>query len=298
MEKSDPDMKLNRFLEEEKGFLEDLKNVDVERNWRRFLQSAVHGSPKPQTYPFDQRFRFFFRIAASVLLIIGATATLYFTIQRPANGIIQASAGLHHMEIILSDGSAITLNEGAELTYPEKWNRRSREVTLDGEAHFQVERVEKSPFYIYIGDKTVKVVGTSFNLRKDAGGSIELSVVHGVVLFYETGDQGEAIRVTAGQRCLFNAVTGEISTESVLSDNYLFWKTQKLIYRDDSLASVFKELEGLFKQRIIITDPLILQQRWNSTHEGQNLNEILDELCLYFELEYILKDDTVCIQRK
>jgi ferric-dicitrate binding protein FerR (iron transport regulator) len=171
-------------------------------------------------------------------------------------------------------------------------------VTLDGEAYFQVERVEKSPFYIYIGDMIVKVVGTSFNLRKDAGGSIELSVVHGAVLFYETGDQDEAVRVMAGQRGVFNHATGEISTGSIESDSYLFWKTQKLVYRDESLASVFTELEVLFKKRIIISNPLVLQYRWTSTHQGQTLNEILYEICLYFDLEYTVTDDTISIQRK
>ena len=62
MEKNDPDIKLKRFLEEEKGFLEDLKNVDVEKNWRRFLQSADQETPMLRTYPFGQRFRFSFRI--------------------------------------------------------------------------------------------------------------------------------------------------------------------------------------------------------------------------------------------
>ncbi len=291
-------MKLESFLEEEKGFLEDLKNVDVEKNWKRFLQSTAQEPPMLRTYPFGQRFRLLTRIAAAVLLLLVATATLYFTVKRPSHQLIQVRAGLHNMEILLSDGTVITMNEGAVLTYPKKLNRRSREVTLDGEAYFQVERAEKSPFYIYIGDMTVKVVGTSFNLRKDASGRIELSVVRGVVLFYETGDHDEAIRVMAGQRCVFNHATGEVNTASIQSDNYLFWKTQKLIYRDESLAYVFKELEVLFKKRMIISDPLILQNRWTSTYEGQTLNEILDELCLYFDLEYITKNDTVFIQRK
>jgi transmembrane sensor len=298
MEKNDPDMKLESFLEEEKVFLEDLKNVDVEKNWKRFLQSAGQESPMLRTYPFGRKLRLLTRIAAAVALLLAVTAIIYITTQRPVHQLIQARAGLHNMEIFHSDGTIITLNEGAVLTYPEKLNRRSREVTLDGEAYFQVERAEKSPFYIYIGDMTVKVVGTSFNLRKDASGSIELSVVHGVVLFYETGDQDEAIRLMTGQRGVFNHATGELSTASIQSDNYLFWKTQKLIYRDESLDSVFKELEVLFKKRMIIADSLILQNRWTSTHEGQTLNEILDELCLYFDLKYIPKNDTVFIQRK
>ena len=40
MKKNDPNIKLTNFLEEEKVFLDDLKKVDTEKNWKRFLQSA------------------------------------------------------------------------------------------------------------------------------------------------------------------------------------------------------------------------------------------------------------------
>ncbi len=298
MEKIDPDTKLTRFLEEEKVFLEDLKKVDVENNWKRFLQSASRSATIRQTYPFAKRNRFFIRIAAAILILLVAITTLYFTTNLPAHQIIQVSTDSQLMELILSDETAITLNKGTTLTYPEKLNHRKREVSLAGEAYFQVEHAKKSPFYIYIGEWTVKVLGTSFNLREDGSGSIEVDVVKGVVLFYEAGNQDQAIRLTDGKRCAYNPATGEIHTTAIQSANYLFWKTKKLIYRDETLNKVFKELEVLFEQKIIISDPLILQNRWNSIHEGQKLNEILNELCLYFDLEYIQKDNTICVQRK
>lgn len=298
MKKNDPNIKLTKFLEEEKGFLDDLKKVDTEKNWKRFLQSAVHEQSKPKNYTIGHKFRLFIRIAAAILFLIAVFTTIYFTASGPSHRITQAKAGPNQMELILSDGSAITLNKGAVLTYPEKLNRRSREVILSGEAYFQVERADKSPFYVNIRDMTVKVVGTSFNLREDPGGRIELGVAQGIVLFYETGGQGDTIRLTGGQKCVFDSVTGEFSTDSARSDNYLYWKTQKLTYRDEPLAAVFKELEVLFRQNIIISDPLILQNRWNSIHENQKLTEILDVICLYFDLEYFTKNDTVYIEKK
>jgi len=51
-------------------------------------------------------------------------------------------------------------------------------------------------------------------------------------------------------------------------------------------------------KEIIVPDSHILQNRWNSTHEGQSLHEIVGELCEYFDLEYSEKNDTIRIQRK
>lgn len=298
MEENNQHMKLSRFLDEEKVFLDDLKNVNTEKNWERFLKSAGYGPAEPRNNRSGQRYRIIVRIAAAILLLIAVTTTVYFTYSGPAHRITRASAGPHQMELTLSDGSSITLNEGAVLIYPEKLNRRSREVSLDGEAYFQVERAERSLFYVHISNMTVKVVGTSFNLKENEKGCIELGVVEGAVLFYEKDKRDEAIRLTAGERCLFDPTTGRYQTDTIPSNNYLYWKTRRLTYKDESLDSVFQELEIIFKKEIIVSDSLILQNRWNSTHEGQSLNEIVGLICEYFELEYTEDEDTISIQRK
>jgi len=298
MEENNQHMKFTKFLEEEKGFLEELQKVDTEKNWKRFLESTGYRMSEPRNRLFGQRYRLFIRIAATILFLLAVTTTVYFTSSGTAHRITRASAGSNQMELILSDGSVITLNEGAVLNYPAKLNGRRREVSLNGEAYFQVERAERSPFYVHIGNMTVKVVGTSFNLKEDKRGRIELGVIQGIVLFYETGKQDEAIRLTAGHRCLFDPPTGEYQTDTIPSNNYLYWKTRRLTYRDVSLDSVFQELEVIFKKEIIVSDSLILQNRWNSTHEGQNLNEVVSLICEYFELEYTEKEDTISIQRK
>lgn len=298
MKKNNPDKKFTSFLKEDHVFLEDLKKVDVEQNWQRFLKSLSRDSDLPQTYSLYKRKRFYVRIAAAVLLLLLTISTFYVINNQAATQIVRASTESQTMELTLSDGSAIALNHGTALTYPEKLKRRKREVCLDGEAFFQVEHADKIPFYVYMDEWRVKVLGTSFNLKVEDNGNIELGVVQGTVLVFEEGKQDLAIRVPAGERCVINTLTGESHTMVVQSMNYLFWRTKKLIYRDESLSNVIRDLESNFKQKIIVTDPLILQNRWTSTHEGQEINEILGELCLYFNLEQISENDTIFLEMK
>jgi ferric-dicitrate binding protein FerR (iron transport regulator) len=298
MVKKDLDIKLNKFLEEDQVFREDLSRVDVEKNWERFLLSTLHGPSPGQTPSLTKRNRFLIRMAAAILLLLLAVSTFYFTDKRPAIQIIQASTDSQKMELRLSDGSAITLNKATKLSYPEKLKRGKREVYLEGEAFFQVEHAENSPFYIHMTDWTVKVLGTSFNLKMDPRGQIQVSVVKGTVLFYEEGKLDQAIRVTAGERCICNMLTGESQSEPILSENYLYWKTQKLIYRDAPLSQVIGELASQFEQTIIVTDPLVSQNKWTSTHEDQDLSEVLEELCVYFDLEQFSANDTIFLLRK
>ncbi len=298
MKNNNPDKKLKSFLEKDKLFLEDLKQVDVEQNWQKFIKSLSHNSDLPQTYGLFKRNRFYIRIAAAFILLLLTIGTFYVVNNQAATQIVKASTGSQTMELKLSDGTAITLNAGTTLTYPDKYKRRKREVSLEGEAFFQVEHADKIPFYIYMDTWRVKVLGTSFNLKVEDKGNIELSVVQGTVLMFEEGKQDQAVKVSTGERWVINTLTGKSHTRAVQSENYLFWKTSKLTYKDESLAQVFGDLELHSKQKIIVTDPLILQNRWTSTHEGQEINEILAELCLYFNLELNTKNDTIFLEKK
>ena len=295
---NDPDIKLTSFLKEEKIFVEDLKKVDVEKNWERFLKTTSGEKATRRKYSLGKRNKFLVRSAAAIFLAVLGITSFYLASNRSAQQIIKASTDSQLMELTLSDGTAITLNKETILIYPEKQKRRKREVSLEGEAFFQVEHAAKSPFYIHMGEWTVKVVGTSFNLKTDDTGHIEVRVVQGKVLVYEKGNHDQAIKLVAGEEFVRNTVTGEAHKAKIQSENYLYWKTKKLIYRDEPLDKVLSELESQFGQKIIVSDPLLIQNRWNSTHEGQKLSEILDELCLYFNLEYNLKDDTIFLQRK
>jgi transmembrane sensor len=297
MEKENPDSKLNEFFLKEKRYLEDLKAIDLDRNWERFQMSVHAGSVRVPVNRFSQNYRVLFRIAAAVALLLAVSATLYFTTVLPSHHMIQARAEPSHMEITLSEGTQISLNQGTVLSYPERLKRRNREVILSGEAFFDVSKVKNSRFYVAVGAMTVRVTGTAFNIREDASGNIEVSVVEGEVLFYENWQKDNAIRIAAGQRSIYQTESGEFEKELFTSENFLFWKTGTLVYKDTPLKVVFDELGNYFDKKIIVKDPGILQNRWNSIHHGQQLDDILEELCMYFDLECVEQIDTILVQR-
>ncbi|MGW8316484.1 MAG: FecR family protein [Bacteroidales bacterium] len=298
MEKKDPDIKLNKFLEEEKRFLEDLKSIDLEKNWERFQHSVQAGSARTAMHPVHKKYRFILRIAAAVALLLAVSATLYITMVLPSRQMIQARAEPSHMEITLSEGTQIALNQGAVLGYPERLGRRIRRVILSGEAFFDVSKVKNSRFYVEVGTATVLVTGTQFNIREDASGNIEVSVVEGEVLFYENGRRDQAVRIAAGERSIYQAEWGEFHNEQIGSGNFLFWKTGTLVYKDAPLQVVLEDLERHFNRTIMVKDSGILQNRWNSEYRGLQLDDIIGDLCMYFDLEYTDHNDTLLLERK
>ncbi|MBN8853978.1 MAG: hypothetical protein BGO55_10340 [Sphingobacteriales bacterium 50-39] len=66
--------------------------------------------------------------------------------------------------VFLPDGSKVTLAKGARISYNRLMNGQRRDVTLSGEAFFDVAKNTQKPFFIYTQNMVVRVLGTSFRV--------------------------------------------------------------------------------------------------------------------------------------
>ena len=71
-------------------------------------------------------------------------------------------------KVILPDGSVVWLNSESSLRYPTRFSGKRREVELQGQGFFEVERDEQMPFEVKSGDLRVEVLGTSFDIMNYA----------------------------------------------------------------------------------------------------------------------------------
>ena len=84
--------------------------------------------------------------------------------------------------ILLPDGSSVWLNAGSRLTYDSLYGTTLREVTLSGEAYFDVVKNPKKPFIIHTGKINIRVLGTVFNVKSYPGDrTIETSLIKGSI---------------------------------------------------------------------------------------------------------------------
>ncbi|MFR1240329.1 MAG: FecR family protein [Butyricimonas faecihominis] len=66
--------------------------------------------------------------------------------------------------IELEDGTKVWINSASRLRYPVVFSDDTREVYLEGEAYFEVQRDEARPFIVHSGEQKVTVLGTSFGI--------------------------------------------------------------------------------------------------------------------------------------
>ena len=119
----------------------DLFRSDLEK---RDVKNKIYQSVKKETRPNNL---FKLGIAASVVLFIGVCSMFFVKQQQKPEVFIAANTSNSIKEVILKDGSIVTLNKASSLKYINDFNG-TRRLDLVGEAFFKVKRNEKKPFIV------------------------------------------------------------------------------------------------------------------------------------------------------
>ena len=139
--------------------------------------------------------------------------------------------------LTLADGTCVWLNAETELLYPVRFNGKQRVVQLKGEAYFKVAKDQDMPFLVQVGDVTVKVYGTEFNMNTYDG--VETVLVTGTVSMNQGGRE---VMLKPNQKGVFDPSKGEILVENVNVLPYVAWKNGDFIFQNESLGSIMDKL--------------------------------------------------------
>lgn len=151
----------------------------------------------------------------------------------------------------LADGSTLELNAGTRLSVTLA--RDGRHVILDkGQAVFDVAPNARRPFVIAAGDRTVRVVGTQFDVRRREG-RLSVTVAEGAVEVRPVeGAPGRAYRLHPGQRLDHREGAADVRIATAEPAEVLGWRSGRLVYREQPLAEVVADLNQQFDTPIRI----------------------------------------------
>ena len=95
---------------------------------------------------------------------------------------VTTKPGSRRTQIQLPDGSVVRLNSSSTLTYDKNFGKNIREVSLTGEAFFDVTKDSSHPFIIHTNVIDIKVLGTAFNVKSyPSDPNTETSLIRGKV---------------------------------------------------------------------------------------------------------------------
>lgn len=182
--------------------------------------------------------------------------------------------------VLLPDGSRVWLNADSKLTYPEQFAKKNRNVTLEGEAYFEVKKNTASLFSVFTGDVRINVTGTSFNVSAyTSDQEVKTTLDEGAISIGYSNSKIPMLAVEPGQTAVFKKDNKTISIEDnehYRNDSY--WKENKLVFRNSSLGDVLKVLSRHFDVEFKIKDSKITHFTYNFISKGNDLNNILETM--------------------
>ena len=250
--------------------------ADENLAWRRF-QTRI-GTTRPAARPV--RSMQWMRIAALFILIVGAALTAYLTLKPEPVTQLTASAGSSAIKDTLPDGSTITLNKNTVLTYPSSFEGSSRSVKLEGEAFFNITPDKEKPFLISVNDVTVKVVGTSFNVR-GVNGNTEVIVETGIV---QVTKNGKTVELRPGEKVLIGRQDTVLQKQKETDALYNYYRTREFICDNTPLWKLVEVLNEAYDANIVVENPALRAQQLNTTFSNESLDRILEVIALTLNL--------------
>jgi ferric-dicitrate binding protein FerR (iron transport regulator) len=242
--------------------------------------------------------------AASIILVVALGWWLYpLGVSAPVLAQQVTPKGARS-EVRLPDGSIVWLNADSRLEYPRAFDGNTREVTLVGEAFFDVVKNPSKPFIIKLQTGTIRVLGTSFNVKAYPGDSIvETTVVTGKVAFIPN----PTTRQTQASDTLFvlpnHKVVQDLQAKIVLDKPTVAalnhaWMQDKLVFMDTPLSEVARTLERRYGIAVVLEREALSRCPLTATFEGQSLKEVMELIAMTKQFDYQLANNQFIIKGK
>jgi transmembrane sensor len=201
-----------------------------------------------------------------------------------------------HRNLNLADGSHVSLNAGTRLSV--NLTRTERRVVMgDGQAVFDVAPDARRPFVIAVGDRTVRVVGTQFDVRNRQG-ALAVTVARGVVEVHPTpGAAGAAYRLRPGQRFESRLGAPDVRVAAADPEAILGWRSGRLIYRDRPLGEVVSDLNQQFSTPVLLNDSRLAALPVSGVLILDDQKAVVDRLALMLPISAIRSDEGWILRR-
>lgn len=247
-------------------------------------------------FPAERLLRSLERVAA-ILFIPLLLAGIWFFSARTLSGndygqmvynTVEVPLGMRS-SLVLPDGTSVSLNAGSRLRYPVFFSRTERAVELMGEAYFDVTKDERRPFVVSASDILVRVLGTSFNCSAyPEDERVETALIQGKIEISGRTKGENKIVLKPGELAVFAKHRRTIEKKSTNLDKYVAWKSGRLIFRDDPMATVLEKLGRWYNVEFQVENDEILGYEYSATFSGESLDQVLRMLALSAPISFEL----------
>jgi len=264
-----------------------------------------------------------FRVAASVLLLLGIGFTAYKAINQPDrqvqsrlrqinpalvdNAVKRVNTSNEVQSVRLEDGSVVELYPNSSLQYPIHFTATNREVYLRGKAFFSISRNPRKPFWVYTNTLSTQVLGTSFMVSAFTDSvQAKVEVRSGRVLVYRMGDVEKArqnqlnervgVILTPNQQVAYAQTDGRL-VKTVVTQPAVLRQSQSnaFVFDETPIADVFALIEKTYGLTILYDAANMSQCYLSANLTDESLFDKLALVCKITRSSYELVDGQIVI---
>ena len=145
--------------------------------------------------------------------------------------------------LLLSDGTRVVLNSMSKLVYPVSFTGKKREITLEGEAYFEVAKDKLKPFIVTVKGLQIEVLGTSFNIKAYPDDYQSFTtLVEGKVKLNSGFQTTKVSYLEPDQQAVYDLSTEGIIIQKIDAQQVTQWITGKYAFTNQTLDEIMKTL--------------------------------------------------------
>lgn len=321
------------LLEDLKEYLinkSDKADVDFNHIYKNIKSTLPVSDPviRPNTFRKEKVLQFLRVAALFLLMFTGGGVFSFLMFNRPEQAAavsyneIKAPLGARS-EVLLPDGSKVWLNAGSKIKYPDVFNKKNRDILLEGEAYFIVAKNAQLPFNVKTTDLNIVAVGTEFNVKAYGDEDfVETTLIEGSVSIWHNQlkqKKSEAISLKPLQKAVYIKEDSKLTVQDMVVIRetkpevlkmkkgivyvaaevnpapIISWKENKLIFKSEEFGNILTKLERKYDVTFSYASENIRHFRFTGTLEDETLTQVLDVIKLSAPIDYELDGKTVKI---
>jgi len=200
-----------------------------------------------------------------------ADKVLYNTMTTPRGG---------QYRLTLPDGTDVWLNSASSITYPTAFVGNERNVTVTGEAYFEVAKDKSKPFHVAAGNQNIEVLGTHFNVMAYADEEyIKTTLLEGSV---KVREHGNTSLLKPGEQAVVGK-NGGILVKTANIDEAVAWKNGYFKFDRVDIKHIMRQVARWYDVDVLYEENMPDDEFVGKIGRGENITQVLHLL----ELEHV-----------
>jgi transmembrane sensor len=263
-------------------------------------EDSFHSPPPAPSFITGLRAILFNRWAAALLAIAFLTSLIVNLLSRTQSSAVAGTppptvAALSQPAdrcITLPDGSKILLHTTARLDYQTGFTSTTREVTLHGEAYFDIHK-DTRPFIVHTGAIRTTVLGTAFNIDAKDEQDIVITVTKGKVKVENA--KGEYSILHRDEQ--LSVDSAHLQKTQISVREALAWKKTWLLFNDVPMREAMDTLAMRYHLTVSYSNPAAENCPVTATFSGsESLEGMINVLSKINNMNFTIDHDHVLIK--